>query len=793
MIREVENGITKIDDRVIENNQIKSVKIPESVVEIGKCEFSTKRITKVEIAEGVTKIGPWAFANNLITSIRIPGSVVEIGESAFRRNKITKVEIAEGVTKIRSRAFEDNQITSVIIPESVVEIGESAFENNQITSVIIPRSVVEIGESAFENNQITSVIIPESVAKIGYSAFDHNQITSVRIPESVVEIGEFAFRNNQITNVKIPGSVAKIGYGAFMGNQITSVRIPESVVEIGEFAFENNQIKSVKIPESVVKIGKNAFCNNQISEVEIAEGVIEIGFLAFFDNQITSVRIPESVAKIGKSAFAHNPLTNIYLPKKISTVSMSSFDDCNLKEMTFYSTLKNISSDYNYSDNSFREIEEITIIEADYKYLTYFEEKMLGFFPNVKKINLKNFLVDLFDVKEVNFSNPNVKINIQNVIIDNSGVKNITNKFNLSQETLELIMQIYEAINLFPVKKQIEAAFILKEIINNYEKNISKNEPQFDLKQTSNFSLEVDNKDLKSIEIQMIVSLQSLLYNLNSQSQSIKDLEKLKKYINILNELEEPDNDIENKIKKILEISKKLNFEKSSDYLKDLISKTEQKIVSSINFDLSIKLVYTDCILELENKINNMYEKYSQIWKKIKPYFQLKEQLTKGDFANIKEIKNVLNRLDSFTKNKYDKILNKLEEDFITKINNCIEITKNNKEADSINELETEFKNQLNPILVELKEDALKYERNGKLLNELKQSLNILKNENVDEVDGSIYETVVDIKGLTQNLNKNEREQTNLEVENIIIKWLKIVQENNYAELVKNIKKKDLI
>ena len=143
----------------------------------------------------VVSIGFGAFDDNQLKSVTIPNSVTSIGHSAFAYNQLTSVTIPNSVTSIEGWAFRNNQLKSVTIPNSVTTIGDSAFYYNQLTSVTIPNSVTTIGDSAFFFNKLTSVTIPNSVTSIGNGAFAYNQLTSVTVPNAVTSLSDTAFDN----------------------------------------------------------------------------------------------------------------------------------------------------------------------------------------------------------------------------------------------------------------------------------------------------------------------------------------------------------------------------------------------------------------------------------------------------------------------------------------------------------------------------------------------------------------------------------------------------------------------
>jgi hypothetical protein len=176
----------------------------------------------------VTKIDRAFLNNKNITSVTIPDSVISIGEMAFEGcSNLISVTIGNSVTSIGRMAFSGcTSLTSVIIGNSVTSIGVEAFKGcTSLSSVTIPNSITSIGVTAFSGCGLTSVTIPASVTSIGHGAFGNCQkLTSVIIPSSVTSIGNIAFVNcRSLTSITIPASVTSIGNQAFSGCGLTSV------------------------------------------------------------------------------------------------------------------------------------------------------------------------------------------------------------------------------------------------------------------------------------------------------------------------------------------------------------------------------------------------------------------------------------------------------------------------------------------------------------------------------------------------------------------------------------------
>ena len=674
-----------------------------------------------------------------------------------------------------------------------VEKGTLKISANLITGKVNIEKIQKFVSNYCKKNELLeiNIIISKTIRKIpnsmlnGYD-LENCKLKSLIIENGVEEIGAYSFANNNLASVKIPKSVKKIGRRAFDYNKLSNLKIENGVEEIGDSSFANNVLTSVKIPESVKIIDDYSFCNNNLTSVEILGKLKVINEYSFYDNKLIDVKLGKGVECVGYNVFLAN----------------------NIKSLSFYSTLKriiNTRKEYYYNDvednscvykeyDNFKDVEEVTIIEADYEYLKYFEKKLLESFPNLKIIKLISFKNDT-DLKNIKLSNPNIQIINQDL-----GLDNVREEIKIPDEALDLINQIKKIIENLSDDKKIEITAVLDEKVNIYKNEISNKKPQFDLNNVSNYnvSLEITNDTIEQIQFELINSLETLIYNLRFQNQSLEYIKKIKNYQNVLNGLKDPDNEIENEIKKILEISKKLNIDTTFNHLNELILKTEKEIEKCIDFKSPIKLVYKDQINELENDIEKIFEKYRLLENRVNLYIEIKEKIKNNDFACLKEIYIIINELDDLSKKKYEKVLNDLKNEFIIKINNYIELINNEKYLEKFEiesndekkckELEIDFRNKLNPILIELKVDALNYDINGNILNELINSINLLDG-NLEKISkGTIYDTVNEIIELSKSLDKNKRNQIIVKIKNIVSKWLEVIKKNDYADLIKKYK-----
>ena len=239
---------------------LESVKIPDSVTEIGTESFSgCEKLTSVSIPDGVTAINDYTFygCKNL-KEVIIPGSVTRIGWGAFYGcDNLTSVSIPDGVTVIRGNTF---------------------YGCKSLEEIVIPGSVTEIGGGVFYGcENLTSVSIPDGVTVIRNAAFDGcKSLEEIVIPDGVTEIEPGAFLGcEKLKEVKIPGSVTEIGWGAFYGcDNLTSVSIPDGVTVIrGNTFYGCKSLEEIVIPGSVTEIESYAFYGCfSIESISVSDG-----------------------------------------------------------------------------------------------------------------------------------------------------------------------------------------------------------------------------------------------------------------------------------------------------------------------------------------------------------------------------------------------------------------------------------------------------------------------------------------------------------------------------------------
>lgn len=152
----IPEGVKRIggnpDNSIFEDTEteIKSVVIPDSVIEIGERAFYTcLQLEEVTMGNGVKKIGQEAFAGCFkMKTIHLSDSLQEIGLRAFNFcESLEALELPSSLRNIEMEAFGNFiSLKSLNIPDGVQAIPPGTFDRcSSMEELYIPSSVTKIG------------------------------------------------------------------------------------------------------------------------------------------------------------------------------------------------------------------------------------------------------------------------------------------------------------------------------------------------------------------------------------------------------------------------------------------------------------------------------------------------------------------------------------------------------------------------------------------------------------------------------------------------------------------------
>ena len=218
-------------------------------------EYATEIVIKDKIyGVPVSRIADRAFhgCENL-TTVKISESVTEIGEEAFVWSGLTSIIIPYNVTSIRGGAFWGcSSLKSVSISSSEIYLGSDLFSFCDLTSLNIASSVrsIRMEESLGGTGWSLSSITVDAENPYYDSRDNCNAIIETSSNKLILGC----------QNTVIPNGVTSIGHGSFRGCRgIATIDIPNSVTTIDALAFDCSSLTSITIPNSVISIGDNAF------------------------------------------------------------------------------------------------------------------------------------------------------------------------------------------------------------------------------------------------------------------------------------------------------------------------------------------------------------------------------------------------------------------------------------------------------------------------------------------------------------------------------------------------------
>lgn len=429
--------------RFVNNKKIKKVVIKKGVTYVSKYAFSgCKNLKSVKISNTVKEIGWHSFEGTKIKKITIPKSVKTIGNQAFYNcdnlKTITmpgdfKVKIKDGDEEVweimsgkkiktinlnsklkleNAKYFEGTKwnvskkdakyksIDGVIyskdgkdivrVPSGLKELTiANGCETFNLQSVLYAEYVPDDGEYACCLD-LEKITIPESVKRIDdkkykskYSSTYLEQFSELIIntkqldTESIITlVNNFAevVTWNDTTAVEVqniakmlPDRITSVGDLYILDKNILlkykgkdkAVTIPEGIERIAEKAFYRcTELKEVNLPESLKSIGDEAFYYAGIEKIEIPKSVVNWGEYIFMDSLLKEAVLPENMTVIPKGLFLNcYELKKVNVPEKLTRIKADAFVSTDVDVQAFLNN-KNLTTveDYAFSNTNWTEL-----------------------------------------------------------------------------------------------------------------------------------------------------------------------------------------------------------------------------------------------------------------------------------------------------------------------------------------------------------------------------------------------------------------------------------------------------
>ena len=270
----------------------------------------------VVIPDGVIALGDQVLNNIQLESATIPESVIAIGPYTFPSWNEDFIlyapagSYAEKYAKENGLNFVAAEFPQERLPEQKAILRPNARKSKQQTWVTEEQSDGTLMIADYKGSE-KEVYIPEQIDGKTVSAIGENAFSPMKPRRQKVQASALA----NLTTVVLPPTLRIIGNNAFQGcERLMSVEIPGGVLTIGEWAFAGcKNMDTISFSQSIQEIGKGAFSDcKKLHSVVLPDGIKEISAWVFYDcANLTSVYIPDSVENIGALALQKCPKISI--------------------------------------------------------------------------------------------------------------------------------------------------------------------------------------------------------------------------------------------------------------------------------------------------------------------------------------------------------------------------------------------------------------------------------------------------------------------------------------------------
>lgn len=512
----------------------------------------------------------------------------------------------------------------------------------------------------------------------------------------------------------------------------------------------------------------------------------------YFKNGIDNLIIKEGVKEIGRYAFAQNNITNLTIPNSITMIYYAAFDGNPITELTLYNNgILPYISDYNFLD-----VLTVNVINGNYDFLEQFFRYIEICHDNFKKLESIILVNDKLTFSE--------KIKIRKLsMIKRIQIRFATDitRFNVVEEDSaqeisvdEEVNNLLEEINLLSKGLDEQSNNIIQmkvtKLLDDYKKDLLSLKPNYYEKECV-LTLECTSpRDLRN---SLIISLNNVIMLLNSRKKTLNLSSKIVQYYEFImydKNIEVAEDNNFDKISRIKNIYKLFDNEYIASLVTKLLLDTKEFINTNLNnmFNDKLDLTNLDIVTYFNTELDKIYQKalLTLPYKNLLMSLQLQED---SNLANVlKDLNNIFTTIDSRTIdslfNKYQQLVKK----YIDIIKDNVSNVFHDEETISANQIETNFRQELNLILVELNKELPKILENQELLNDISLAKEYMEYE-FSEDDNWLISIIKEILNLTNNnlLDDATVKHINTRLRNLVGQWYLSLSNKSINSIVESL------
>ena len=183
---------------------LKSLYFPHELESCGSWAFTDSGVETLEIADGVTKIAKAFCYMPELRTVKFPDCLIEIGDDTFWDcTKLTNVTLPPYLETLGGRAFAGcSSMTEITIPKTVTKASWTTFESeldcpSGLQEAWLEDGMTSVPEQLFRNAEnLRTVHIPASMTEIREGAFANcKSLTTVDAPQKSLKFWSGTFRN----------------------------------------------------------------------------------------------------------------------------------------------------------------------------------------------------------------------------------------------------------------------------------------------------------------------------------------------------------------------------------------------------------------------------------------------------------------------------------------------------------------------------------------------------------------------------------------------------------------------